>query len=125
MHIGKIAKITLLAVMVAAAALSCSFDYWMDFNLGDIMVGFDYVDVDYSLYNAGSRSMDNAQIHIQVSADLALGGSETQEQWTSAVNLSVFETYSGTLHIPFSGGIVNPVVVEVIGTRWDEVTSSY
>ena len=87
MHTRKLARIALLAVVVAAVALSCSFDYWMDFDLGDIAVGLDYVDIDYSLYNAGSRSMDNAQIHIEVTADLALGGSETVEQWTPGVNL--------------------------------------
>ena len=124
MYARKLAKIALVVVVAAAVALSCSFDYWMDFSIGDIAVGLDYVDVDYSLYNAGSRSMDNAQIHIEVTADLALGGSETLEQWTPGVNLSVFETFSGTLYIPFSGSIVNPVVVEVIGTRWDEFTSS-
>lgn len=125
MYARKLAKIAFLAVVAAAVTLSCSYDYWMDFSIDTIAVGLDYVDVDYTLYNAGSRSMDNAQIHIEVTADLALGGSETLEQWTPSVHLSVFDTFSSTLHVPFSSDIVNPVVVEVIGTRWDEVASSY
>jgi hypothetical protein len=125
MNLRRIVGITVLVLAAAAVTLSCSFDYWMDFRIGDIAVGTNYVDVGYSLYNAGSLSMDNAQIHIEVTADLALGGSETLEQWTPGVNLSVFEQFSGTLFFTFSGDIVGPVVVEVIGTRWDEHSSSY
>jgi hypothetical protein len=123
MNVRSFARIAILIVAAAAIALSCSLDYMLDFELGDIAVGFDYVDVDYSLFNAGSRSMDNAQIHIAVTADLALGGYETLQQWTPGVDLSVLEPFSDTLRFTFSGQIVNPVVVEVIGAGWDEDSS--
>jgi hypothetical protein len=123
MHARSFARTALLVVAAAAIALSCSLDYMLDFELGDIAVGLDYVDVDYSLFNAGSRTMDNAQIHIEVTVDLALGGSETLEQWTTGVDLSVYEPFSDTLRFTFSGEIINPVVVEVIGAGWDENSS--
>ena len=123
MNVRSLAKVAILVVAAAALALSCSLDYMLDFDIGDIAVGLDYVDVDYTLFNAGSRTMDNAQIHIEVTVDLALGGSETLERWTPGVDLSVFESFSDTLEFTFSGEIINPVVVEVIGAGWDEDSS--
>ncbi|MCX7031506.1 MAG: hypothetical protein NTU62_15490 [Spirochaetes bacterium] len=114
----------LLVVAVAAVALSCGLDYTLDFELGDIAVLGNSVEVDYTLTNAGFRSMDNATINIRVTVDRLTGGSlPPMELWTPGVDLSVGDIHSGTLSFPFGESITNPLV-EVIGAGWDEHISS-
>jgi hypothetical protein len=123
MHTRPLVRISLLAVAVAAVALSCTLDYILDFELGDIAFGVDNVEVDYTLHNACFRSIDNAAINIRVTADDDAGDPHELELWTPPVDLSVGETVSGTLRFEFGYSIYNPVVVEVVGAGWDETSS--
>jgi len=111
-HIGKIAKITLLAVMVAAVALSCSLlDYELEFEILDVSDGFGLndVDVEYALYNAGSRTLYDATISILVYSD----GVPQFELPTPGVDLYVGETATGTLTFTLSSppGALTAIVV--------------
>jgi hypothetical protein len=123
MHSRTPARIAFLVLAVAAVTFSCTYDYWLDFELGDTLVGLNYVEAEYSMTNNGSQAIDNAQIHIQVTADLLSGGSELHEAWlpTDGVDLSIFENYSDTAVFSFSSEIIgSSVLIEIIGTRWDE-----
>ena len=118
MHIGKIAKITLLAVMVAAVALSCSLlDYELEFEIIDVSDGFglNEVDVEYTLYNAGSRTLYDATISILVYSD----GVPQFELPTPGVDLYVGETATGTLTFTLTSAPVSPTAI-VVSAGWND-----
>jgi hypothetical protein len=117
MHIRKLARIALLAVVVAAVALSCSLDYMLDFEILDVSAGFgpNDVDVEYTLHNAGSRTLYDATIHILVSD----GTIPLLELPTSGVDLYVGETTTGTLTFTFTVPVADPRAV-VVGSGWND-----
>jgi hypothetical protein len=81
-------KIALLAAALLGVALSCSLDYLLDFELHDIAIGTNTVQVDYTLTNHGTRTMDSATITVRVSCDVAGGyGFLTPEQATPGETL--------------------------------------
>jgi hypothetical protein len=127
MNVRPIGRILLVVLAAAAVAVSCTYDYWLDFELGDIGTGSNYVDVDYSMTNSGSKSMYNASIRIQVSADVAGYGTQTLSEWLplDGVDLSSFDAYTDTYQFTFSD-VIDPasVMVEIVGTRWDDSTVS-
>jgi hypothetical protein len=117
MHIRKLARIALLAVVAAAVALSCSLDYMLDFEILDVSAGFgpNEVDVDYSLHNAGSRTLYDATINILVSD----GTIPLLELPTPGVDLYVGETAAGTLTFTLSSAPVSPTAI-VVGSGWND-----
>jgi hypothetical protein len=118
MHISKIARIALLAVVAAALALSCSLDYMLDFDVEVVSPGgVNYVDVDYSLYNSGSKTMYDATIHILVSD----GTTPLLELATPGVDLNIGESAWGTLTFTLASTVADPRAV-VVGSGWNDAS---
>jgi len=120
-NVRSIARITLLVLAAAVVAASCTYDYWLDFDIGVPAHVGNTVSVPYWMRNSGSREMDNAAIHVEVTIN---GGTETQEAWTEAVSLACGETSSGQLDFLFVDDVTSATAV-VIGARWDEAGSDY
>lgn len=110
-------RIALLATAVAVAALSCSFDYQLDFEITGVILGLDSVQVGYSLYNAGMRAIDDASITIRVEIN---AGEASLEMSTPGVDLDIGGTDSDTLIFPFSGYTVSTATAKVISAAWNE-----
>jgi len=110
-------RIALLAAAVGVAALSCSFDYQLDFEITDVILGADYVQVGYSLYNAGMRAIDDASITIRVSIN---AGEAVLEMSTPGVDLSVGGADSDALLFSFTGHTVTTATAEVVSAAWNE-----
>lgn len=131
MHARPIVRIMILILVVSVVTLSCSFDYWLDFALTDITHTnpSEKVDVGYSMINNGGRSMHNASIRIQVTANLMTGMPEQHTEWLPIVGVDLASyggKYSDTYSFSFSGLIDGTTIeVEIIGARWDEQTSGY
>jgi hypothetical protein len=125
MNIRSIGRIALLVLAAFAVVVSCSYDYWLDFELGDTSVSAYEVQADYYMTNSGGMTMYDASIHIQVTADLQSGGSEQQDAWVppNGVDLSSFESFSGTAFFTFVSPI-NGATIEIIGSRWDDSSDS-
>ena len=118
MHTRKLARIALLAVVVAAVALSCSLDYMLDFDVEVVSPGgVNYVDVDYSLYNSGSLTMYDATIHILVSD----GTTALLELPTPGVDLSAGQSVTGTLTFTFFSPVADPRAI-VVGSGWNDAS---
>jgi hypothetical protein len=132
MRARLLARIVLLVLAAALVSVSCTFDYWLDFAINDweINLANDHqLDVGYSMINRGDQSINNASIHIQVTADLMTGTPEQYSEWLpiAGVDLAGYGgSYSATYSFLFSGTIdVTTVEVEILGSRWDDYTSSY
>lgn len=110
-------RIALLATAVAVAALSCSFDYQLDFEITDVSLGVDSVQVGYSLQNTGMRAIDDASITILVEIN---AGETSLEMSTPGVDLDIGGTSSGTLIFPFTGYTVSTATAKVISAAWNE-----
>jgi hypothetical protein len=127
MNARPIGRILLVVLAAAAIAVSCSYDYWLDFDLGDIAVGSNYVDVDYTMTNSGSKTMYNASIHIEVTANIVGNGPQTLDEWlpVDGVDLSAYQSHPATYRFAFGSPIdPAPVSVEIIGSRWDDSSAS-
>jgi hypothetical protein len=132
MRARPLARIAILVLAVALVTLSCTFDYWLDFAISDWEVNpadDHQVIVGYSMINRGDRDMNNASIYVQVTAKLMDDTPEQCSEWLpiAGVDLAGYgDSFSGTYTFLFSGTI-NPatVEVEILGSRWDEYTSSY
>ena len=129
MRARQLVRIALLMLAVALVTLSCTYDYWLDFAITSTEVIDDQLDVGYSMINNGDQSVNNAQIHIQVTADLMTGMPEQYSEWLPipGVDLAGYgDSYSDSYSFLFSDLIDESTVeVEIIGSRWDEYSSSY
>ena len=117
MYARKLARIALLAVVAVAVTLSCSLlDYELDFNVEVVSPpGQDYVDVEYTLYNDGSRTLYDATIYILVSD----GTTALLELPTPGVDLYVGETVIDTITFTFTSSVTDPRAV-VVGAGWND-----
>jgi hypothetical protein len=123
MNAHRLARITILLVAVAALSLSCTLDYMLDFELTSVsfVVGGDSVLVNYKLTNNGFRSLKNAAIKVEVTAQD--GGPLTPvEAWTPYVDLSVGESVTGSVTFTFTGFTLSDATAVVVGAGWDDDT---
>jgi hypothetical protein len=121
MHVRKLMRIALLLAAVALVTLSCGVDYWMDFEITNVSyTGTDaFVAVSYTMQNNGAYDMENAAIHVQVTANVVGAGTVPQDLWTpDGVSLPVYGSVSRTMIFAF-GSTVTSATAIVIGARWD------
>jgi hypothetical protein len=82
------------------------------------------VQVDYTLTNNGSRTMDSATITVRVACNVAGGyGYLAPEQATPGVTLIPGGSITDTLTFTFPD-VVSNVVWEVVGAGWNEFAST-
>lgn len=120
MNVRSVGRIMLLVLAAAAVIMSCSYDYWLDFELGVPDLDTFTVTVPYSMTNVGSKQMYNAAINIEVSIN---SGMETASLWTDPVDLSYSETVTDTLEFTFVNSVID-ATASVIGVRWDDSSAS-
>lgn len=115
-------RLVVALVALTAIAVSCSLDYrlWFEIDAFTITgITNNTVEVDYTITNQGSRSLENATITIRVTCTVLGYGTQVDTRDSMPVDLFIGESDYGTLTFTFDGEVSN-VVCEVVAAGWDE-----
>ena len=106
-------------VLIMGSCINTPPDLYLSFEITSYTDNTTSVSVNYKLTNGGDATLENCKIQFGVDTEAGTGTTylETNKKWTSGIDLSVGESHTDNISVPYTGTLDS---IDVIASGWDD-----